>query len=117
VGTGSNRIRRTQVRIIRRAGETHLQVESPGPIQVRLINMFRIALKVHRVLLAAPGPGGGTTTAGMNKSWVLSHDLRHIDHENKRAGRPRTAGCTAPGYSNGHASRHTTGNLCGLLMR
>jgi hypothetical protein len=65
VGTGSNRIRRTQVGIIRRAGETRLQVEPPGPMQVRLINMFGIARKVHRVLLAAPGLGSGATTAGM----------------------------------------------------
>ena len=65
VGTGSNCIRRTQLRIIRRAGETRLQAEPPGPMQVRLINMLGIARKVHRVLLAAPGPGGGATTAGM----------------------------------------------------
>ena len=65
VGTGPNRIRRTQVRIIRRAGETRLQGGAARADAGAADHMLGIARKVHRVLLAAPGPGGGATTTGM----------------------------------------------------
>lgn len=57
VGTGSNRVVRTQVRIDRTGGQTHIKVMPPGPITVRLPNMLGIARKVHRVLVEAPGLG------------------------------------------------------------
>jgi hypothetical protein len=57
VGTGSNRVRRTQVRIDRRGSETQIRVSPPGPITLRLPNMLGINRKVHRVLAEATSLG------------------------------------------------------------
>jgi hypothetical protein len=58
VGTGSDRLWRTQVRIDRRGGQTHIQVASPSRLPlIWLINTLAITRTVGRVLREAPGLG------------------------------------------------------------
>jgi hypothetical protein len=59
VGIGSGRLWRTQVRIARGGGQSHIQVASaPGMPLTWLINTLGITRKVYRVLRGAPGLGG-----------------------------------------------------------
>lgn len=57
VGTGSDRLWRTQVRIDRRGGQTHIRVTPAGLTLIWLINMLGISRKAGRVLRNAPGLG------------------------------------------------------------
>jgi hypothetical protein len=59
VGTGSDRLWRTQVRINRRGGQTHIKVVAspPGLPVIWLINTLGITRKAGRVLRIAPGLG------------------------------------------------------------
>ena len=66
VGIGSGRLWRTQVRVSRSGGQTHIQVASaPAMPLTWLVNTLGITRKVHRVLKEAPGlrgPAAGRET-------------------------------------------------------
>jgi hypothetical protein len=66
VGTGSNRVWKTQVRIDRQGGVTHIRVNSTGPSVLWLANSLGITRKVHHVLAAAPGLGA----AAIRNTWL-----------------------------------------------
>jgi hypothetical protein len=71
VGTGSDRVWRTQVRIDRHGSQTHIRVTPPGPALIWLINTLGISRKVGRALRNAPGLGrpaaGHETGTAVNK--------------------------------------------------
>jgi hypothetical protein len=51
VGTGSNRVWRAEVEIIRRAQQTSFNVSSGGISWIRLVNNLGIARKIRKVLV------------------------------------------------------------------
>jgi hypothetical protein len=55
VGTGSNRVWRAEVEIIRQGQQTSFNVSSGGVSWIRLVNNRGIARKIHKVL-AQLGP-------------------------------------------------------------
>ncbi len=58
VGTGSNRVRRAQVTIVRRAGLSELHISPGGLISDLVLNTLVTARAIHRVLADAPELGG-----------------------------------------------------------
>ena len=65
VGTGSNRVQRAQVTIVRRAGSSELHISPGGLLGDLVLNTLVIARQVRRVLAGAPGlhsPAEGGST-------------------------------------------------------
>jgi hypothetical protein len=63
VSAGSGRFRRAQVTIERGGGDSIVRIDSPGPIQLTLLNMAGIGRKVRRVLLSTPELGAKSRLA------------------------------------------------------
>jgi hypothetical protein len=62
VGTGSNRVQKAQVTIVRRSDRSEIHISPGGLISDLVLNTLVISRKVHRVLANAPGlrpPSGG----------------------------------------------------------
>lgn len=57
VGTGSDRVWRTQVRIVRQPAGTYIQLLPGGLGLIQITNLLGITRKIRRVLLDAPGLG------------------------------------------------------------
>jgi hypothetical protein len=55
VGTGSNRVQRAQVTIVRGSERSEIRISPGGLISDLVLNTLVIARKVHRVLAGAPG--------------------------------------------------------------
>ena len=54
VGTGSNRVVKAQVTIVRRDGQTDLRISPGGIVSDLVINTFGVARDVRNVLASAP---------------------------------------------------------------
>jgi hypothetical protein len=54
VGTGSNRIQRAQITIVRRPGSTQLHISPGGLLSDFVLNTLVISRKIRRVLVSAP---------------------------------------------------------------
>jgi hypothetical protein len=55
VGTGSNRVQRAQVTIVRGSGRSEIHISPGGLLSDLALNTLVIARKIHRVLASAPG--------------------------------------------------------------
>lgn len=55
VGTGSNRVVKAQVTIVRRDGQTDLRISPGGIVSDLVINTFGVARDIRNVLANAPG--------------------------------------------------------------
>lgn len=57
VSAGSGRFVRTQVSIQRDGDRSTIRIETPGPLQLRLLNAMGITKKVHQALIDTPQLG------------------------------------------------------------
>jgi hypothetical protein len=55
IGTGSNRVQRAQVTIVRRAGYSEIHISPGGLLSDLVLNTLVIARQIRRVLANAPG--------------------------------------------------------------
>lgn len=54
IGTGSNRVQRAQVTIVRQSGSSEIHISAGGLISDFVLNTLVISRKIHRVLASAP---------------------------------------------------------------
>ncbi len=57
VGTGSNRVQRAQVTIVRGSGRSEIDISPGGLVSDLVLNALVIARKIRRVLASAPALG------------------------------------------------------------